>query len=66
MYNEYQQILQRSVFYVDRIAKCEIGGGPLSLLFTVYLLYLITKCTITEVAYNCVVAYAIVVSSSCL
>ena len=32
MYNEYQQILQRSVFYVDRIAKCEIGGGPLSLL----------------------------------
>ena len=32
MYNKYQPILQRSIFYVDRIAKCEIGGGPLSLL----------------------------------
>ena len=31
MYNKYQPILQRSIFYVDRIAKCEIGGGPLSI-----------------------------------
>ena len=29
-YNKYFPILQRSIFYVDRIAKCEIGGGPLS------------------------------------
>ena len=32
MYNKYQPILQRSIFYVDRIAKCEIGSRPLSLL----------------------------------
>ena len=32
MCDEYQPIFQRSIFYVDRIAKREIGGGPLSLL----------------------------------
>ena len=31
MYDVYQPIFQRSIFYVDRIAKCEIGDGPLSL-----------------------------------